>query len=215
MSLPSLRCPASELASEATPSWRSPSEQMTYVRWSMRSWPVAVELLRQPALGDGHAHGVRQPLAERAGRRLDAGREAVLRVAGRDRAPLAERLDVLEAHPVAREVEHRVQEHRRVAGAQHEAVAVRPGRVRRGVAEVTRPQRVGHRRHAHRRARVPGVRLLDAVDREGADRVDRQLVELVRGDGHRCLRGARDAGRDRRVGVARARRGAYGREGPS
>jgi hypothetical protein len=33
-------CPASEHASEAMPSWRSPSEQMTYVRWSMRSWPA-------------------------------------------------------------------------------------------------------------------------------------------------------------------------------
>ena len=63
--------------------------------------------------------------------------------------------------------------------------------VGRGVAEVARPQRVGHRRHAHRRARVPGVRLLDAVDREGPDGVDREPVELVRGEGHRCLRVAR------------------------
>ena len=26
-------------ASAVMPSWRSPSEQMTYVRWSMMSWP--------------------------------------------------------------------------------------------------------------------------------------------------------------------------------
>ncbi len=46
MSLPSRRCPASELASDATPSWRSPSEQMTYVWWSMSLWPG---LLNSPA----------------------------------------------------------------------------------------------------------------------------------------------------------------------
>ena len=75
-----------------------------------------------------------------------------------------------------------------MAGAEHEPVAVRPGGVGRGVAEVARPQRKRHRRHAHRRAGMARVCLLDAVDREGADRVDRQLVELVRGGGHRCLR---------------------------
>ncbi len=39
------------------------------------------ELRRQPSLGDGHAHGVRETLAQRAGRGLDARREAVLGVA--------------------------------------------------------------------------------------------------------------------------------------
>ena len=41
----------------------------------------AVELGGEAALGDRHADGVREPLAERPGRRLDAGRQAVLRVA--------------------------------------------------------------------------------------------------------------------------------------
>ena len=96
---------------------------------------------------------------------------------GRDRAPLAERLEVVEAHLVAGEVEQRVQQHRRVPGREHEPVAVGPVRVRRRVAEVARPQRVRHRRGAHRRARVPGVGLLDAVDREGPDGVDREPIE--------------------------------------
>ena len=48
------------------------------------------------------------------------------------------------------------------------------------VAEEARPERVGHRRGAHRGARVPGVRLLDAVDRERPDRVDGEAVEVGR-----------------------------------
>ncbi len=113
-----------------------------------------------------------------------------------------------------------------MAGAQDEAVAVRPVRVGRGVAEEPRPERVGHRRGAHRGAGMAGVRLLDAVDREGPDRVDRELVEGLRGGRHRraCSRwsgGApddparsrhcrQDAGRDPRrpLGRISASRGA-------
>jgi hypothetical protein len=56
----------------------------------------AVEPRGEVALGDGHAHGVRDPLAERARRRLDAGGEPELRVPGSLRSPLAEALDLLE-----------------------------------------------------------------------------------------------------------------------
>ena len=145
----------------------------------------AVELVRQASLGDGHADRVGEALAERAGRRLDAGRQPVFGVARRDAAPLAERLEVLERDLVAGQVEERVEQHAGVAGAQHEPVAVGPVRVRRRVAQEPRPQHVGHRRGAHRGARMPGIRLLDAIDRERPDRVDGQLVE-VGGDGHRA-----------------------------
>ena len=138
----------------------------------------AVELGRQPALGDGHPDGVGEALAERAGRRLDAGRQAVFGVAGRDAAPLAERLEVVERDRVAGQVEERVEQHAGVAGAQHEAVAVGPVGLGRGMAQEARPQHVRHRRRAHRGARVPGVRLLDGVDRERPDRVDGELVEV-------------------------------------
>ena len=75
---------------------------MTYVQWSTIGVAVAVELGGEPALRDGHADGVREALAERSGRRLDAGRQAVLRVARRAAAPLAERLEVVERDVVAR-----------------------------------------------------------------------------------------------------------------
>ena len=65
---------------------------MTYVAVVDDRVVRAVELGRQAALGDGHADAVGEALAERPGRRLDAGRQAVLGMAGRDAAPLAERL---------------------------------------------------------------------------------------------------------------------------
>ncbi len=71
-----------------------------------------------------------------------------------------------------------------MAGGEHEAVAVRPIRLGRGVAEEAGPERERHRRGAHRRTRMPGVRLLDAVDRERPDRVDGEAVEGGVGEGH-------------------------------
>src|SRR4029079_2209160 len=82
----------------------------------------AVELGREPDLGDRHPDSVGEPLTERTGRGLDAGREPVLGRAGRLRAPLAERLEVLERDVVAGQVEQRVQEHRGVTGTEDEPV---------------------------------------------------------------------------------------------
>ena len=155
--------------------------------------PVAVEFRGEPPLRDRHADGIGQPLAQRAGGRLDARGQSDLRVAGGDRAPLPERLEVVERDVVPGEVEERVQQHRGVARGQHEAVPVRPrGRARR-MAEVACPERVGHRRGPHGRAGVPRVGLLDPVDGQRADGVDGEPVEAVRVDGHRSLR-VRDGG---------------------
>ena len=54
------------------------------------------------------------------------GGVAVLGVARGARAPLAELPEVVELEPVPGEVEHRVEQHRRVAGGEHEPVAVGP-----------------------------------------------------------------------------------------
>ena len=153
-SLPSRRWPARLAASDAMPSWRSPSEADD-VRPVVDDRAVRpVELVGEPALRDGHPDRVREALAERSGRRLDAGRQAVLGVARGDAAPLAERLEVLERDAVAGQVEERVEQHAGVAGGQDEPVAIGPVRVGRGVAQEPRPQDVGHRRGAHRGARV-------------------------------------------------------------
>src|SRR5262249_4460901 len=78
-----------------------------------------------------------------------------------------------------RQVEDRVEQHRRVAGREHEAVAVRPDRIARVEAQEALPEAVRHRRHAHRRARVARLGFLDRVDAEGPDRGDAELVEIV------------------------------------
>ena len=123
---------------------------------------------------------LRDALTERPGRDLDTLGVAVLGVARRARAPLAELAEVVELEPEPGEVQHRVEQHRRVAGRQHEAVAVGPVGIGRVVLHHARPQHVGERRERHRRARVTGVRALHRVHRERAHDVDRPLVEVER-----------------------------------
>ena len=60
------------------------------------------EALAQEPLGERHPDAVPEALPERAGRRLDAGRVAVLGVARRLAAQLAEALELVEGQVVAR-----------------------------------------------------------------------------------------------------------------
>ena len=101
-----------------------------------------------------------------------------LGVARRDRAPLAELLDLVHREVVAREVQDAVEQHRPVAGAEDEAVAVGPRRIRRVVAHDAAEEDVGRGRHGHRQAGMPGVGLLDRVHGQRANRVDAELVCL-------------------------------------
>ena len=84
------------------------------------------------------------------------------------------------------QVDQRVEQHRGVAGREHEPVAVGPVRVGRVVAQVVLPDLEAERGQRHRRARVSGVGLVDRVDRKGPDRVDAQLVRALgcEGVGH-------------------------------
>ena len=66
-------------------------------------------------LGDRHPDAVRETLAERPRRRLDARRVPVLGMTRRAGAPLTERLQVVEREVVAREVERCVLEDAGVA----------------------------------------------------------------------------------------------------
>ena len=64
-----------------------------------------VEACRQVRLRDGHANGVRDALAKRPRRRLDAWCEMALRVTGCEAAPLSEALDLFEGDVVAGQIE--------------------------------------------------------------------------------------------------------------
>ena len=111
----------------------------------------------QPPFGDAHAHPVGHPLAEGAGGHLDAGGVVVLGVARGAAAPLAEAAEVVEGQAVAGEVEHGVEEDRRVPVGQDETVPVGPFGVGRVVAHDAGEQHVGQRGEGHGRAGVAGV----------------------------------------------------------
>jgi hypothetical protein len=74
-----------------------------------------------------------------------------------------------------------VQQHRTVAGGQHEPVTVGPLRIARVVAHHVRVEQVRDRRHRHWHAGMAAIRLLDGVDRERPDRVDAEAVDVGRG----------------------------------
>ena len=93
------------------------------------------------------------------------------------------------------QIEHRVQQHGRVAVRKNEAVAIGPDGVGGIVAQKLLPQNIGDRGQAHGRAGMAGVGLLHAVNGQSADGVDAQAVELFSGQyrliayRHESLRG--------------------------
>ena len=118
------------------------------------------------------------------------GAMAVLGVAGGAAAELAEALQLVERHVgVAGQMQQRIEQHRAVAGRQHEAVAVGPvglGGIEFQELAEQHGRDVGH---AHRHAGMAGFRLLDRVHGERADGVGHaaqmRVVWRVRGGGER------------------------------
>src|SRR5258708_35852548 len=88
---------------------------------------LLAEALRQDALGERHADRIRQTLAERPGRGLDAGGMTPFRMPRRAAGEVAEAADLRHRYVgIAGQIEERVEQHRAVAGREHEAVTVRP-----------------------------------------------------------------------------------------
>ena len=155
---------------------------------------VAAEQCGEVALGDRHADGVGEPLAERAGGGFDAGRVAVFGMAGRERAELAEALDLVDRHLlVAEQIKQRVEQHRAVAGREHEAVAVGPGRIGRIELQKAREQHGRDIGRAHRQAGMSGLRLLDRIHRQRADGVGHAVVIGARRPDSCAAAGKREA----------------------
>ena len=166
----------------------------------------------EPGFSGRHSDAGRDTLAKRTGRGLDTRGPAVFRMAGAAAACLAKAPQIGERHrestrPLAlpfitrarrsdtAQIEQAVEQGRCVAHREHEAVAVRPLRVVRVVAQKTLPQAIGGGRRAHRRARMAGVGLLNRIDGQRAQGVDAQKVgsrNITRGD-RRHLAGAKAA----------------------
>jgi hypothetical protein len=65
-----------------------------------------------------------------------------------------------------------------VARGENKAVAIGPGRVGGIVAQIVLPEFVDSGRQTHGRTRVAGIRLLHGVNRQSADGIDAQQVEI-------------------------------------
>ena len=144
----------------------------------------------QKPLGERHADGVRNALAERAGRGFDTRRVTIFRMPGGNGTELTEMLQLVQRHlRIAGEIEQRIEQHRAVPRRQHEAVAVRP--VRRGGIEFqeAREQHRRHIGHTHRHSRMPRICGLHGVHRKGADGVGEITKRRFGGGGLRGLKG--------------------------
>ena len=133
---------------------------------------IAAEAFGEQALREREAHRVAEPLAERAGRGLDAAGVTVFGVAGGAAAELAKMLQFVERHVgVTGEMQQGIEQHRAVAGRQDEAVAIGPVRLRCIELQELGEQDSGDVGHAHRQAGMTGIRLLHGVHGQGPDGV--------------------------------------------
>ena len=136
------------------------------------------------ALCDRHADRGRNPLPERAGRRLDARSAPIFGVPGRPRADLAELLDVFDAQSFgaadAGQIEQAVEQHAAVAAREDEPVAIGPMGIGRVEFEHVAPENRGDVGHPHRQAGVAALGLLDRIEGEKADRIGHRVVRHAR-----------------------------------
>ena len=86
----------------------------------------AVEDRAKVCLGERHADGIPQALAEWTGRRLDSGCVAELRMSRSAALPLAEVLEFVEREVIAAQMEKAVEQHRGMAAGEDETVPSRP-----------------------------------------------------------------------------------------
>ena len=114
------------------------------------------------------------------------GRMAVFRMPGGLRAELAEVPQLVDRHAlVAEEMKQRIEQHRAVAGGEHEAVAVGPVRVGGVELQMLGEEHRGDVGRAHRQAGMAGIGRLHRVHGKDADRVGHQRVlDSIRHDFH-------------------------------
>ena len=119
-----------------------------------------------------HANGVSESLRQRPRGDLDARGMATLGVARGNRPPLAESFEVFETKPVAREVQQRILQDRRVTVGENETITIEPLGLLRRILHHTSPQNMSQGSKRHRRARVAGIGRLDRIHGQPANGVD-------------------------------------------
>ena len=108
-----------------------------------------VELLSQERLSQRHANRVGESLTQRAGRGLDTGCDADLRMARRLGVQLTKVAQLIDRQVITGQVQQRVNQHRAMTVGQHKTITVGPGRINGVVTKVTREQCLRHLCHAH------------------------------------------------------------------
>ena len=66
-----------------------------------------------------------------------------------------------------------------MAVGEDETISIRPDRIIGIEAQKALPERIDHRRQRHRRARMPGIGLLDRIHRQCTNCVDALIVKRV------------------------------------
>src|SRR5215475_2851214 len=128
---------------------------------------VGAEFRCQMPFRDCHADRVAEPLAKRSRGGLDAGRMIVFGMSCGERAKLAETLDLLDRHPfIAEQEKKRVEQHRAMAGREHETVTIGPVRIGRIKFQKSGEQDGGDVGRPHGQAGGTALRLLDRVHGE-------------------------------------------------
>ncbi len=130
---------------------------------------IAIELRCQGFLGDRKTDGIGNALPQRAGCGFDTSGIAVLRVPWGAAVQLTKVFDVIHGDVIAGQVQQRIVQHRAVPVGHHEAVTVCPLRICRIVNQIVVPEHLGNVCHAHWRARVAGVGLLNCIHTEGTN----------------------------------------------
>ena len=128
----------------------------------------------------GQTHAVSETLAERSRRDFHPGRMSPLRMAGGMASPLPELSDLFERKVISRQVEEAIEEHRTMPSGQDKAVPVKPAGVRGVMFQKTSPQHISHGSSAERHSRMSAIGLLNGVDRQEADRIYAEFVQLIR-----------------------------------
>ncbi len=141
---------------------------------------VVAELRIEVALRDRHAHRIGKALAQRTGRRFDAGAMAVFGMPRGPCADLAEVADLIQRDVrVSGQEKQRIEQHRTVPGRKHEAVAVGPARLCRVEVHGLREQYRCDVGGAHGQAGVAGIGFLDGVNRKEADGIGHVRVNVL------------------------------------
>jgi hypothetical protein len=141
---------------------------------------VVAEHRGEVAFRDRHADGIGETLAERPGRRFDARCMAVFWMARRDRAELAEALDLLDRHLLlAEKMKERIEQHRAVTGGEDESIAVGPSRVGRIEFQEAGEQHGRNIGSAHRQAGMAGLGFFDRIHGQRPNGIGHPIVLLA------------------------------------